>query len=159
MAVDEEGMFTLMGRRIVITPQTVLGTMFRAAADLGGINLAKVFMRNAGYEVAADISKTMIEAYKIEGENLITFYCETAGKRGWGFNVVEEIDGKNGIFKLDLYYSPFVTAFTEKTTTTVCDYLAGSVEGMFHAAGFKSIKIVETKCVAKGDDVCRFENK
>ncbi len=159
MAIDDEGMFTLMGRRIVVTPQKTFGLMMRSAADLGGINAAKIFMRQAGYEIAIDMAKIIKELLKIDGEELIVFYCETAGKRGWGFNVIEEIDVEKGFIRTNLYFSPFVTGFPEGLEVSACDFQAGAIEGMFNAVGKNKVHIVETKCVAKGDDVCRFENK
>ncbi|MBN1572820.1 MAG: XylR N-terminal domain-containing protein [Deltaproteobacteria bacterium] len=158
LSVDEDEMFTMLGRRIVITPQATFGLMMRSAADLGGINAAKIFMRKAGYEIGTDMAKIMKELLKLQGEELITFYCETAGKRGWGFNIIEEIDVERGLFKTNLYFSPFVTGFPERSKVSVCDFQAGAIEGMFNATG-KKVQIVETKCVAKGDDVCVFENK
>jgi predicted hydrocarbon binding protein len=87
----------------------------------------------------------------------VKFYADTAGKRGWGFNVIDKIDGANGIFRTVLHYSPFVLGFKEKTAVTVCDFQAGALEAMFHAAGFKGMQIVETACVARGDESCVFE--
>lgn len=158
LSVDDDEMFTMLGRRIVITPQGTFGLMMRSAADFGGINAAKIFMRKAGYEIGTDMARIMKELLKLEGKELITFYCETAGKRGWGFNIIEEIDVEKGLFKTNLYFSPFVTGFPEGSKVPVCDFQAGAIEGMFNATG-KKVQIVETKCVAKGDDVCVFENK
>lgn len=158
LAVDDDGMFTMLGRRIVITPQSTFGTMMKSAADFAGINAAKVFMRQAGIAVAEEYSKIIKELLKLEKEEAIVFYCETGGKRGWGFNVIEEINVDKGIFKGALYHSPFVTGFQEKINVPVCDYLVGAIEGMFKYFGAKGVRIVEKKCVAMGDDVCRFEN-
>ena len=159
LSVDEEEMFTMLGRRIVITPQSTFGLMMRSAADLGGINAAKIFMRQAGFEIGTEMAKMMQELLKLEGEDLITFYCETAGKRGWGFNMIQEVDVAKGLFKTNLYFSPFVTGFPNGSKVSVCDFQAGAIEGMFNAAGKKGVHIIETKCVAKGDDICVFENK
>jgi predicted hydrocarbon binding protein len=158
ITVDDEGMFIMLGKRIIITPQETLGNLMCSAADLGGINLAKVFMRKAGYDIGMSMSKIMIDVLKLAGNDLVTFYADTAGKRGWGFNVIEQIDGANGVFRCVLHHSPFVLGFKKKTATCVCDFQAGALEAMFHAAGFKDMQIVETQCVAKGDDSCVFEN-
>jgi predicted hydrocarbon binding protein len=159
ITIDEEGMFIMLGKRIIITPQETLGNMMRSAADLGGINLAKVFMRKAGYDIALSMSKIMIDVLKLGGNDLVTFYADTAGKRGWGFNVIETIDGAGGAFHCTLHHSPFVLGFKKKTTVGVCDFQAGALEAMFHAAGFRNMQVVETRCVAKGDTACVFENK
>ncbi len=159
ITIDDEGMFIMLGNRIVITPQGTFGRMMRSAADLGGINLAKVFMRKAGYDIAMSMSKIMIDLLKLAGDDLVKFYADTAGKRGWGFNVIEKIDGANGLVLCTLHHSPFVLGFPDKTATTVCDFQAGALEAMFHAAGFKDMQVIETQCVAKGDKSCVFENK
>ena len=159
LSVDENEMFTMLGKRIVITPQATFGLMMRSAADLGGINVAKIFMRQAGYEIATEMAKIMKDILKLDGEELIVFYCETAGKRGWGFNLIDTIDLERGLIRTNLYFSPFVTGFPEGSKVSVCDFQAGAVEGMFSAIGKKGIHIIETKCIAKGDDICAFENK
>jgi predicted hydrocarbon binding protein len=159
IVLDDQGMFSMLGKAIIVTPQETIGRMMRSAADLGGINLAKVIMRKAGYDMAFSMSKLLISSLKLSGPDLVKFYAETAGKRGWGFNVIETIDGAGGAFRCTLHKSPFVLGFTEKMTTTVCDFQAGSLEAMLHAAGLKDMQIVETQCVAKGDKACVFENK
>ncbi len=159
ITVDDEGMFVMLGNRIVITPQGTFGNMMRSAADLGGINLAKVFMRKAGYDIGMSMSRIMIDLLKLTGDDLVKFYADTAGKRGWGFNVIDKIDGANGVLHCVLHYSPFVLGFPKKTTSTVCDFQAGALEAMFHAAGFKDMQVIETQCIAKGDKDCVFENK
>ncbi len=159
ITVDEVGMFAMLNKRIVITPQETFGNMMKAAASLAGINAAKILMREAGYEIAKSVSKIMVDVLNLKGNDLIVFYCETAGKRGWGFNAVKEVDVPGGKFRTELHFSPFVTGFTEKTKVPVCDFQAGAIEAMFHAAGNKNVKIIETKCVAMGDSICVFENK
>ena len=156
--IDNEGMITILGRRFILTPQDTFSDMMRAAADLGGINLAKVLMRRAGYEAAYKYSLTMIETLAIEGEDLVRHYTRTGGKRGWSFEEVEEFNGEKGIFRCKTYYSPFVIRFAGRSKVPVCDFLSGAFEAMCHAGGFKSMRIIETKCIAKGDEVCVFEN-
>jgi predicted hydrocarbon binding protein len=158
MALDEEGMITYLNKRFILTPQDTFSDMMKAAADFGGINLAKVFMRRAGYEAAYKISLAMIENLGITGEDLVRHYTRTGGKRGWAFDEVEVFDGRKGIFVCKAYYSPFVIRFSGKSTVPVCDFLSGAFEAMCHAAGFKNMRIIETRCMAKGDEVCVFEN-
>jgi len=158
IALDDAGMITYLGKRFILTPQDTFSDMMKAAADLGGINLAKVFMRRAGYEAAYKISLAMIENLHITGEELVRHYTRTGGKRGWAFEEVEAIDGKKGIFLCKAYYSPFVIRFSGRSPVSVCDFLAGAFEAMCQAAGFKNMRIIETKCIAKGDDTCVFEN-
>jgi predicted hydrocarbon binding protein len=158
LALDDEGMITYLRKRFILTPQDTFSDMMKAAADLGGINLAKVFMRRAGYEAAYKVSLAMIENLNITGEELVRHYTRTGGKRGWAFDEVEVINGVKGTFLCKAYYSPFVIRFSGKSHVSVCDFLSGAFEAMCHAAGFKNIRIIETKCIAKGDEVCVFEN-
>jgi hypothetical protein len=159
IALDDDGMITVLGKRFVLTPQDTFADMIGAAADLGGINLAKVFMRRAGFEAAYAVSLSMIEKLGIGGEDLVRHYTRTGGKRGWSFCEVEAFDGPKGGFVCHAPYSPFVTKFAGKSAVPVCDFLAGAFEAMCSAAGFTEMRIVETKCVAKGDPVCVFECK
>jgi len=158
MALDDEGMITYLHKRFILTPQDTFSDMMKAAADLGGINLAKVFMRRAGYEAAYKVAQAMIENLNITGEDLVRHYTRTGGKRGWAFDEAEIIDGKRGIFLCKAYYSPFVIRFLGKSPVCVCDFLAGAFEAMCHAAGFRNMRIIETKCMARGDEICVFEN-
>jgi predicted hydrocarbon binding protein len=100
----------------------------------------------------------MIDNLNITGEDLVRHYTRTGGKRGWAFDEVEIIDGKRGIFLCKAYYSPFVIRFSGKSHVCVCDFLAGAFEAMCHAGGFRNMRIIETKCMAKGDEICVFEN-
>jgi predicted hydrocarbon binding protein len=159
IVLDEEGMLTILGKRFILTPQDTFSDMMRAAADLGGLNLARVFMRRAGFEAAYKVSLSMIEKLGLSGEALVRHYTRTGGKRGWSFGEVEVFDGQKGLFLCRASYSPFVIRFTEKSRVPVCDFLSGAFEAMCTAAGFPNIRIVETQCMAKGDPMCVFENK
>jgi predicted hydrocarbon binding protein len=158
IALDDEGMMTYLHKRFILTPQDTFSDMMKSAADLGGINLAKVLMRRAGYEAAYKVAQAMIDNLNITGEDLVRHYTRTGGKRGWAFDEVEIIDGKRGIFLCKAYYSPFVIRFSGKSHVCVCDFLAGAFEAMCHAGGFRNMRIIETKCMAKGDEICVFEN-
>lgn len=158
IALDDEGMITYLNKRFILTPQDTFSDMMKAAADFGGINLAKVFMRRAGYEAAYKVSLAMIENLRLTGEDLIRHYTRTGGKRGWAFDEVEVIDGEKGLFVCKAYYSPFVIRFAGKSPVAVCDFLSGAFEAMCHAAGYRNVRVVETRCMGKGDEVCVFEN-
>jgi predicted hydrocarbon binding protein len=159
IALDDDGMIAVLGKRFILTPQDTFSDMMRAAADIGGINLAKVLMRKAGYEAAYKVSLSMIEKLGLTGEALVRHYTKTGGKRGWSFGEVEVFDGEQGLFLCKAAYSPFVIRFTERSRVPVCDFLSGAFEAMCHAAGYPRIRIIETRCIAKGDPVCVFENK
>jgi predicted hydrocarbon binding protein len=159
IALDDEGMISVLGKRFIFTPQDTFSDMMRAAADLGGINLAKVLMRKAGYEAAYKVSLSMIEKLGLGGEALVRHYTKTGGKRGWSFGEVEVFDGEKGLFLCKASYSPFVIRFTEKSRVPVCDFLSGAFEAMCHAAGYPRMRIIETGCIAKGDPICVFENR
>ncbi len=159
LALDDDGMITVLGKRFILTPQDTFSDMMFAASDIGGMNLAKVFMRRAGYEAASKVAQTMVEKLGLSGEDLVRHYTNTGGKRGWSFGEVEKFDGSNGVFACHASHSPFVIRFAGKSKVTVCDFLAGAFEAMCHTAGFKEIRIIETECIAKGDPQCVFKSR
>jgi len=159
LVLDDAGMITMLGKRYVITPQDTFSDMMVASADIGGLNFARVFMRRAGFEAAYKVCQSMIENLGLTGEDLVIHYTKVGGKRGWSFDAVEELDLKNNKFLCKAYYSPFVIRFNRKTNSPVCDFLRGVFEAMCFAAGYREIRIVETKCVAMGDEFCQFECK
>jgi predicted hydrocarbon binding protein len=159
LSIDEKGMITILGQRFVLTAQETFSNMMFAAADLGGVNMARVFMRKAGFEVAAKVAETMIQKLGLSGESLVREYMRSAGKRGWYFGELEAFDGGNGVFVCRVDYSPFVVSFTGHAKATVCDFIAGAFEAMCEAGGFKGMQIVETECIAKGDAQCVFKSK
>jgi predicted hydrocarbon binding protein len=159
IALDDDGMLLVLGKCFVLTPQDTFSDMMFAAADLGGINMAKVFMRRAGYEAAGKVSQSMIEKLGLTGEDLVRHYTRTGGKRGWSFGEVEQFEGSKGVFVCRASHSPFVIRFEGKSNVTVCDFLAGAFEAMCHAGGYKEMRIVETECIAKGDARCTFQSR
>jgi predicted hydrocarbon binding protein len=115
-------------------------------------------MRRAGYRIATDMSGIMKEVLKLDGEDPSVFYRETAGKRDRGFNVIDETDVGERLFSTNLYFSPLATGLPGGSEVPARDFQAGAIEGMFNATG-KKVRIVETRCLARGDDVCVFENR
>jgi predicted hydrocarbon binding protein len=159
LSVDDKGMITILGQRFILTPQETFGNMMYAAADLGGVNMAKVFMRRAGFEAAYKVAETMIAKLGLSGEDLMRKYMESAGKRGWYFGEVEQLDVKNGVFVCRVTHSPFGIRFDGKSKASACDFIAGAFEAMFDAGGCKGIQVIETECIAKGDPACVFKSR
>jgi predicted hydrocarbon binding protein len=159
LSLDEKGMITILGQRFILTPQETFGNMMFAATDLGGVNMAKVFMRRAGFEAAYKVAETMIERLGLSGEDVIRKYMDSAGKRGWYFGEVEKLDAKNGVFLCRVTHSPFALRFDGKSKAAACDFIAGAFEAMFDAGGFKGMQIIETECIGKGDPQCVFKSR
>ena len=96
---------------------------------------------------------------KTPADSLICGYGLIKGRRvaviANDFTVLASTNSKVNLKKL----VTFKKQVKEKTKVPVCDFQAGAIEAMFHAAGNKNVRIIETECVAMGGRACIFENK
>lgn len=128
-----------------------------------------------------DIKKIFYSLGKIQGKNGtnillkkfnitpkkedLTFYIEQTKFIGIGKIELLEFDTKNAIFRVILENSPhcaFIFKKNKKLKNSFCDYQRGLIVGAVEAIMQVILNLnlsfdgVETKCLAKGDDICEF---
>jgi predicted hydrocarbon binding protein len=161
LQIEEEGVLTFMGRRVIITPLTTFEAISAEGIDVLGLNGFRAMMYRAGLHMGDKVGRYLRDFLKMDGNELVYFYSMTAGKgRGWGIGEVRELDVAGGRYVATIKKSPWVAPFVEKKVESgVCSFSCGAVAGVMVAAGSPPIIIEETRCEAKGDEYCELVSR
>ena len=154
-AVFSKGRFIALGMPIVVYPTKMLTRIQKDfIKELGQDGIYDIYesSRTGGME----LTKEAMHVAK-NGKLLISFLQKLVPTGGWGLIEVTEENwtSKEFIFTVK---NPSFPKMYGKSKEPVCHITRGLFAG---AAGSavkdNTIECIETKCVAKGDDVCRFE--
>jgi predicted hydrocarbon binding protein len=156
LKIEGEGILTFIGRRIIMTPITTFEGICLEGIDVLGLNGFKAMMYRSGLYMGTKVGGYLRDTLKMSGDELVYFYSMTAGKgRGWGAGEVIQSDIAKGEYTATIKGSPWVAPFEgKKLKSGVCSFSCGAVAGVMMAAGSPPVVMEETKCEAKGDDIC-----
>ena len=120
-------------------------------------------------------SKKYREVFNYTPAQTARFMAKMGSQIGWGRFVIKKLDVKCGILIAEVINSPFAVAYKAMQSqqprirnpksairnpqSGVCHVIRGIFGGMAQALFEKPVKVVETKCLAKGDRLCRFETR
>jgi len=104
-----------------------------------------------GYGIGKDLGEKIKSSGLEKGGQCLTF-SQTLREKGWGRADFESIDFQEEKGKLFLFDSPFKEAGKELSCYELKGMIAGFLETVFN----KKLRVVEEKCVRKGDDHCEF---
>jgi predicted hydrocarbon binding protein len=162
---------TLEGTRLVIFSVDSFGVLFEEMISLGGMNFAKVFIRDSlwswGETSGKDDAKIVLEKLKPESDDdTLSFFSTLAAWEGQAKTDIDigKFDKSAGVLeatgtcKNSFIAEQYLKAFG-KNDKPVCRYLEGYASGYFSEILGKKVTCIETACFAAGNDVCRFEIK
>jgi predicted hydrocarbon binding protein len=154
--IDEQGRVKLMGVRSVITPVGSLLGIMDAANDILGERGTWIVMYRAGYDTALTFSRTMIDVYHLDPNQVALAYSDFAHVRGWGFYKLVELGFTNGHGRIQVYNSIFAEYFAQKGNTNrpVCGFVTGALAGITHAVSGIQVRARELQCAAMGAEHC-----
>jgi len=112
-----------------------------------------------GMELGENAVKKTKERYNIKGVEVLKAILIERIAKGWGIPELEEFDEEKcvAIIKVHELYEciPFKGMKKEPCSYFFKGYLTGILKNLFN----KEVKVIEEKCVAKGDPYCLFITK
>ena len=100
-------------------------------------------------------TKKYKETFGYGDDEMAQFMMAMGGQIGWGNFKLEEVNLEAKRLIVTVTCSPFAVAYG-KSMGSVCHMIRGVVAGMGHTLFGEDVAAVETHCLAKGDDLCRF---
>ncbi len=150
----ENGTISFKGvRYLLIRPETLVEVQKGLEKRLG--EEAQEILYRGGFTGGHLSTKKYREAFGYGDEEIVQFMATMGGQIGWG-------NFKLGEFNLEakrLIVTVTCSAFAEaygRSTDPVCHMTRGVIAGIGHALFGEDVASVETHCLAKGDDLCRF---
>ncbi len=161
----ERGRILFKDERMVMMSADSFGTLLKEIIEIDGIGMARIFMRRFGETAGVNDARTIKE--KLSPDTDVDWLAFGPIIHSWEGMVravpeVIEVDRASGTFHMKgrWEHSFFAEQYLKnfgKSRDPVCWLLTGYATG--YASEFFGKRLVarETACVARGDDVCRFE--
>ena len=157
---DKEGRIIGYNKRYFIISLEDYGFILKNLQEEIGYEKTKELLFNAGNPAGIDASTKRQRETGTTGLDAMKKHAEMALTNGWG---VAELDINKDDKKINLIMKhcweaeAYREIFKEKTKDPICSFLRGYIKGAADTGIGVNSKIIETKCIAKGDPHCEFE--
>ncbi len=110
-----------------------------------------------GKSVGKKIHDIIKSIYKVEGKQLLTIILMMHEISGWAKKIELLEYGEEGCIKIRIYEN--VECLHVNKNAPNCHFMRGVLTGICNRLFNKETEVLETKCLAKGDEYCQFEVK
>jgi predicted hydrocarbon binding protein len=161
----EQGRIFFNDQRMVMMSADSFGDLLKEIIDIGGLNMARVFMRRFGETAGRNDARTIKDTLSPDTDiDWLAFGPAIHSWEGIVKAVPEVIDidrntGKfymKGVWEGSFFAEQYIRHFG-KAKYSVCWLLTGYASGYASEFFGKRLVAAEPTCVGKGDDLCRFE--
>jgi len=151
---EEKGAISFKGvRYLLIRPETLVEFQKGLEERLGGE--AQEILYRGGFTGGQLSTKKYKEIFEYGDDEIAQFMMNMGTQIGWGNFKLEEFNLEAKRLIVTVTCSPFAVAYG-KSKEPVCHMIRGVMAGMGHTLFGEDFAAVETHCLAKGDDLCRF---
>ena len=152
----EPGHFSFKGiRYMLIRPDTIIHFQKAVEATVGQEKCAEMMMAG-GLTGGSRSTRHFIKALGYNEEEIATFMCGMGSELGWGDFRLMSLDMESGQLVVEVAGSPFAAAYG-RSDVSVCHMIRGVLKGLGASVFRGNVSSSETRCIAKGDEICRFE--
>jgi predicted hydrocarbon binding protein len=150
----ERGAISFKGvRYLLIRPETFVEFQKGLEERLG--EEAQEILYRGGFTGGHLSTKKYKEIFEYGDDEIAQFMMAMGGQIGWGNFKLEEFNLEAKRLIVTVTGSPFAVAYG-KSKGPVCHMIRGVMAGMGYALFGEDVASVETHCLAKGNDLCRF---
>ncbi|MBN2225134.1 MAG: XylR N-terminal domain-containing protein [Deltaproteobacteria bacterium] len=161
----EQGRILFKDQRMVMMSADSFGTLLKEIIDIGGVNMARVFMRRFGETAGRNDARTIKNTLSPDTDiDWLALGPMIHSWEGIVRAVPEEIniDRDTGKFYMkgtweDSFFAEQYLKHYGKSKDPVCWLLTGYATGYTSEFFGKKLIAKEPTCKGKGDDLCRFE--
>jgi len=141
-------------RSIVMKIKTIVGSFNRLYEKFG--SGASFILYEMGKGAGEDKVKTLNERYDLDKLTAMKVILAERTAKGWGISKIEKFDEEKVeiiITVQELFEcAPFKGKNRDAKSQFFRGYLAGTLSRLFN----KPVSVIETECIAKGDQNCKF---
>ena len=141
-------------RYMLIRPETVIG--FQKAIEENNRELAQDAFFQGGFRGGYLSAKNYRELHNFDATQIIDFMMKMGAEIGWGQFSLHKFELNKKHLSIIVRHSPFAEAYGH-TSRSVCHLIRGVLSGLASVIFNKECNGTEVKCLAKGDEYCRFE--
>lgn len=150
----ERGAISFKGvRYLLIRPETLVEFQKGLEERLG--KDAQEILYRGGFTGGRLSTKKYNETFGYGDDEIVQFMMSMGTQIGWGNFTLEEFSLEAKRLIVTVAGSPFAVAYG-KSKGPVCHMIRGVMAGMGHVLFGQDVASVESHCLAKGDDICRF---
>ncbi len=143
-------------RYLLIRPET-LAAFQRALEDEVGPGAAGRILYPGGYTGGRLSGQKYKQVFGLSDREAVEFMCRMGGEIGWGAFRLHALEEDEKRLEVDVHNSPFAAAYEGEASSGVCHLIRGVLAGLGAGVFGVDVEARETRCLALGDDVCRFK--
>ena len=137
-------------RAIIIDHAGIVGVSRELRIRIG--DTARIVLFHIGYEIGKRMFMDYIKDRNLTAEEVLSLVSMLIIGYGWG--VAEPVKEKSTIRVYDYWECSAIKGEYKEPQGFI---LKGLLTGVYESFTGKKVKVVETKCVAKGDEYCEFK--
>jgi predicted hydrocarbon binding protein len=143
-------------RYLLIRPDTLATFQLEMVKRFGAKATGEI-LYSGGYQGGSRSGIRYREEFNFSVREAIEFMCKMGGQIGWGNFWLRELESDSLRVVVEVGHSPFAEGYPETPLIGVCHFTRGVLGGLMESLFEKPVRTVESKCVALGDPLCRFE--
>jgi len=161
----ENGLLLFKDQRVVMMSAGSFSELLSKIIDLGGRKMATIFIGRFGEASGRHDARTLMKHYSLTSKAdwvaMGALMRSGEGFAGEAFEILE-LDTDNekyhvkGTWKNSSIAEQYLSDFG-KSRECICWFLSGYTSGFASEMCGKKLMARETSCIARGDDICRFE--
>lgn len=143
-------------RYLLIRPDTLATFQLEMVKRFGEEATGEI-LYSGGYQGGSRSGIRYREEFNLSVREAIEFMCKMGGQIGWGNFRLQELDRDSLRVVVEVSHSPFAEGYPASPNDGVCHFTRGVLGGLTEGLFEMPVRAVESKCVALGDPLCRFE--
>ncbi len=151
----EKGNFSAIGHRFVFLPPEFFVFLAEQFSKVASVKKARTAIYGSAKEMSRGLGNDMLKN-RLEKKEVPGCMAEILSAYGWGnANILEQNESS-----MLVYYKnsprPLMPDGSNICRAEVCEFIKGSLAGIFEIASAGKADCKETKCVIRGDQFCQF---
>lgn len=143
-------------RYLLIRPET-LASFQKAVEEEVGLERAGDILYAGGFTGGQLSGKKYKETFNLTDLEAVKFMCKMGGEIGWGRFRLVLLNSESQRLVVEVDSSPFAEVYMGASETGVCHLIRGVLGGLGSGVFDVEVQAHETRCLAQGDECCRFE--
>ncbi|RLG93089.1 hypothetical protein DRO34_01275 [Candidatus Bathyarchaeota archaeon] len=144
--------------RAIVMPIELFSSLWEEIENILTPSGFEAVFYNAGKKSGKYIAEVLSKKVSAEIETLATMLAQATKAIGWGVIVSRKINPKRCFAKVEMK-GCFEAVLKKNANRKACHWTRGFFAGYMSQLFDKPVEAIETKCIAAGDKVCRFEIK
>ncbi|HEX6387333.1 MAG TPA: 4-vinyl reductase [Anaerolineae bacterium] len=143
-------------RYLLIRPETLASLQASLEAEIGPERAGEI-LYGSGFTGGQLSGRKYKDIFGLSDRQAVEFMCRMGAEIGWGHFHLVELNVTARHLAVEVAASPFAQYYNSETEAGVCHLIRGVLGGLGSAVFGTAVQAREVRCLALGNELCRFE--